>query len=189
MARHYSRGETDRAPRRVFDACFAAGQLALAEYAPQEALGFLELADTTAAAAGIDRDSRFHAALGLAYLRAGRFAEARDRLGLALTTEPERNRRAMLHALMGEIHNGCFELDEALAAVRRGLAELGRPLPTNPVLLVISTIGLFVGGVLVKRLRLGFGAATGARRERYQLEASLNASSRHAGRLRPAVCC
>ena len=64
VARHYSRGEIDRTPRRVFDACFAAGQLALAEYAPQEALGFLELADTTAAGAGIDRDSRFNAALG-----------------------------------------------------------------------------------------------------------------------------
>ena len=47
---------------------------------------------------------------------------------------------------MGEIHNGRYEVDEALAAVRRGLAELGRPLPTNPVLLVISTIGLFVAG-------------------------------------------
>ena len=53
---------------------------------------------------------------------------------------------------MGEIHNGRFEADQAVAAVRRGLAELGRPLPTNPILLVISTIGLFVGGLLVKRL-------------------------------------
>ena len=175
VARHYSRGEPDRAPQRVFDACFAAGQLALAEYAPQEALGFLELAEAAAAAAGIDRDSRFLAALGLAYLRAGRFAEARDRLGLALITEPERNRRAIVHALMGEIHNGRYEADEAIAAVRRGLAELGRRLPTNPVLLVISTIGLFVGGLLVKALGLGFGTATGARRDRYQLEASLNA--------------
>ena len=71
VARHYSRGETDRAPQRVFDACFAAGQLALAEYAPQEALGFLELADTTAAGAGIDRDSRFQRCVG-AGLPAGR---------------------------------------------------------------------------------------------------------------------
>src|SRR5204863_1353874 len=67
----------------------------------------------------------------------------------------------------------CYELDDALAAVRRGLAELGRPLPTNPILLVVSTIGLLVGGLLVKWLRLGFGTATGEQRERYQVEAWL----------------
>ena len=92
----------------------------------------------------------------------------------------------MLHALMGEIHNSRYELDEAVAAVRRGLAELGRPLPTNPVLLVITTIGLFVAGLLVKWLRLGFGTATGEQRERYQLEASLNGVPPWR-RLRPAV--
>ncbi|HEU4421253.1 MAG TPA: diguanylate cyclase [Pilimelia sp.] len=173
VAQHYSRGEVDRTPDPVFRACCAAGQLALAEYAPQEALGFLELADAAAARAGIDPDSRFHTALGLAYLRSGRFAEARDRLGQALTTEPERNQRAMLHGLIGEAHLSCYELDEALAAARRGLAELGRPLPTKPLLLVICTIGLFVGGLLVKWLRLGFGTATGEQRERYQLEAWL----------------
>jgi diguanylate cyclase (GGDEF)-like protein len=173
VARHYSRGEVDRTPERVFHACLAAGELALAEYAPQEALGFLQAADAAATTAGIDPDSRFHAALGLAYLRAGRFADARHRLGQALTTEPERNRRAMLHGLIGEAHLSCYELDYALAAARRGLAELGRPLPTNPILLVICTIGLFVGGLLVKWLRLGFGTATDEQRERYRLEAWL----------------
>jgi hypothetical protein len=173
MARHYSRGEVDRTPERVFDACFAARQLALSEYGPQEAVGFLESAEA-AAPAGIDPDSRFHAALGLAYLRAGRFTEARDRLGRALDTELERNRQALLHGLIGEAHYSSYEIGATVAAVRRGLVELGRPLPTNPVLLVLSTMGLFVGGLLVKWLRIGFGAATGERRERYQLECWLN---------------
>jgi len=174
VARHYSRGEVDRTPERVFHACLAAGQLALAEYAPQEALGFLQAADTAATTAGIDPDSRFHAALGLAYLRAGRFADARDRLRQALGMEPERHRRALLHGLIGEAHHSSWEAGEALAAARLGLAELGRPLPTNPVLLVISTIGLFIFGLLGKWLRLGFGTATREQRERYQLEAWLN---------------
>ncbi len=68
VARHYSRGEVDRTPERVFRACFAAGELALAEYAPQEALDFLDVADTAATKAGIDPDSRFHTAFGLACL-------------------------------------------------------------------------------------------------------------------------
>src|SRR5262249_13335270 len=139
VARHYSSGETERTPERVFRACCAAGQLALAEYAPQEALGFLELADAAAARAGVVPDSGFHTALGQAYLRAGRFIDARQRLDQALATEPDRNRRALLHGLIGQAQLSCYELDDALAAVRRGLAELGRPLPTNPILLVVST--------------------------------------------------
>src|SRR5262249_38643369 len=121
VARHYRLGEVDRCPERVFHACFAAGKLALAEYASQEALDFLESADAAAGCAGIESDSRFHAALGTAYLRAGRFAEARQRLGQALTTEPERNRRALLHGLTAEAHSSAYKVDEALAAVRQGL--------------------------------------------------------------------
>ena len=174
VARHYRLGDVDRTPERVFDACLAAGQLALAEYAPQEAMGFLQAASAAATSAGIDPDGRLYAALGVAYLRIGRFAEARDRLQQALTTEPDRHRRAVLHGLIGEAHHGCYEFGEAIAAVRRGLAELGRPLPTNPVRLVISSIGLFVGGLLVGSLRLGSGLATGEQRERYRLESWLD---------------
>jgi eukaryotic-like serine/threonine-protein kinase len=180
VARHYSRGGIDRTPERVFHACCAAGQLALAEYSPQEALGFLELAAAAAARAGIDPDSRFHTTLGLAYLRAGRFGEASRRLGQALTIEPERYRRALLHGLIGEAHGSCYELDAAVAAVHRALSELGRPLPTSPVLLVLSTLGRFAGGLLMKGLRLGFGTVTGEQRERYQLECWLNGVASHA---------
>ena len=176
VARHYLRGEVERAPRRVFKACFAAGQLALAEYAPQEALGFLEGADAAAAGAGIDPGSRLHAALGTAYLQENRLNEAEQRLGQALSTEPDRHRRVQLHLLIGDAHhNHSYENDDALAAVRRGLAELGRGLPANPFLLVVSTLGLLLGGVLVHRLRWGFGTASGEQRERYQLESRLNA--------------
>src|SRR2546430_2418456 len=100
VARHYRLGDVDRTPERVFDACLAAGQLALAEYAPQEAMGFLQAASAAATSAGIDPDGRLYAALGVAYLRIGRFAEARDRLQQALTTEPDRHPRAVLHGLI-----------------------------------------------------------------------------------------
>ena len=52
----------------------------------------------------------------------------------------------MLHALMGETHNSTYELDQALAAVRPGTGRAGRPLPTNPLLLVITTIALLLLG-------------------------------------------
>ena len=170
VARHYLRGERGRAPQRVFDACFAAGSLALAQYAPQEALGFLEDAKKAAARAGIDPDSRFHAAMGEAYLRAGRFTESLQELNQALSTESDRNRRAVLHGQIASAYDGIYDVDAALAAVRRGLAEVRRPLPRNPVLLACSTMWFFVAGLLVHGLRLGFGTANGERRERYRLQ-------------------
>ena len=174
VARHYLRGERGRAPRRLFDACFAAGQLALAQYAPQEALGFLEQANNAAARAGIDPESSFHAALGEAYLLAGRFAESLRALKQALSTESDRNRRAMLHCQIANAYDSRYEADEALAAVRRGLAEVGHPLPRNPLMLVLSTMFLFVAGIIVCRIPRRFGDATGERRERYRLQCWLN---------------
>ncbi len=173
VARHYSRGEVVRTPERVFKSCSAAGALALSENAPQEALEFLELADAAAVSADIDEDSRFSAAFGLACLRTGRFAEASDRLRLALTSEPDPHRRATLHALTSEIHLTRLEADEMIGEARQGLAELGRWLPSNPVLLLIATVWFFARGLLVQWLRVGRGTATGAERERYELEVAL----------------
>ena len=80
----------------------------------------------------------------------------------------------MLHELIAEIHTACVEYEVAIAACRCGLSELGRRLPTNPVLLVFSSISLFARGLLMKWLGLGFGTATGELRERYQRECLLN---------------
>ena len=183
VARHYLSGETGRAPQRVFDACFAAGRLALAQYAPQEALGFLEAAANAAGRAGIEPDSAFHAALGEANLRVGRFVESLQQLNHALTTESDPIRRAELHGQIADAHDSCYEMDEALAAVRRGLAEVGRPLPSNPVLLVLSTMWLFVAGSLVRLTGWGFGTATGEQSERYRLQCWLNALAADAAAL------
>jgi diguanylate cyclase (GGDEF)-like protein len=168
IARHYVLGETDRTPQGLFDACVAAGQLALAQQAPQEALEFLEAAGDSAARAAIDPGGSFHAALGQTYLRVGRFLDANEQLQLALATESRPNTRALLLGQIAEAHSARTETGEALAAARHGLAELGRPLPTNPLILMLSTLWLFVAAVLVHRL--GFHTATGERRERYRLE-------------------
>jgi diguanylate cyclase (GGDEF)-like protein len=173
VARHYLRGQTDRTPDRAFAACLAAGELALAEYAPQEALQYLLAGNAVGVIAGIDAGSRFHTTLGLAYLRAGRFDEAMGTLSRALNVESDANRRGMLHELIAEIHQTRTEPADAVEVCLRGLAELSQRLPTNRILLVLSSIALFARGLFTTWSRLGFGNATGEYRETCRLMTSL----------------
>ena len=66
-------------------------------------------------------------------------------------------------------------MEHPAASGRRvsGLGELGRALPTNPVLLVLTSIGRFLAGMFVAATRLGFGTARGEQAARYELEARL----------------
>ena len=181
---HYQRGEMERAPQRVFAACFEAGRMALAQYAPSEGLGYLETALTAAAQAGIEADSTFHAVLGEVYLRTGHLTESFGPLNRALTTDSDRHHRAKLYGQIAEAHDGRYQFDDALAAARLGLAELGRPLPKSRILLGLSTAWLCVVGLMVKWLRIGFGTAAGDQRERYRLQCWLNSVAADAAALR-----
>ena len=62
-------------------------------------------------------------------------------------------------------------------------------MPRNRFLLVVSTLWLFLLGVLVGVTRIGYGTANGARRERYRLLTSLYdaAALANARQLRPTL--
>ncbi|MGC9665842.1 diguanylate cyclase [Planosporangium sp. 12N6] len=171
MARHYARGEPDRAPERVFRASVAAGHLALADHAPAEALDFLDVAAVVAAGAGIATDSAFHRALGVGCARTGRFVEALVHLERALHAEPDRLRRADIIAQIAWVHAGAWDPGRAWETVCRGLAELGRPLPRSGFARFVTTLMSFLAGLAIGLTRIGFGTASGEQRERYRLEA------------------
>jgi diguanylate cyclase (GGDEF)-like protein len=173
IARHYALGETGRRPQRVYLSGFAAGRLALAEHAPAEARDFLEVAARSAGVAGVTPQPGFFLALGTSCARSGRFAEALRRLDQALRGEPDRLRRAEILAQEALVHNSAWGPDRAFDAVRRGLAELGAPLPRNRLGLTVTTLVSVVLGLVVGGTRLGFGAARGRARERYRMQAIL----------------
>ncbi len=173
VARHYARGETARRPHRVYFTGFAAGRLALAEHAPAEARDFLEVAARAAPAAGITPPPDFFLALGTSCARSGRFAQAHQHLDQALRGEPDRLGRAEILAQAALVHNSAWNPDQAFDAVRRGLAELGSPLPRGRLALAVTTIWSVLLGLVVGRTKLGFGTARGRGRERYRLEAVL----------------
>jgi diguanylate cyclase (GGDEF)-like protein len=173
IARHYALGETERRPHRVYLSGFAAGRLALAEHAPAEAREFLQVAASAATAAGVTPQPDFLLALGTSCARSGRFAEALRHLDGALNGEPDRLRRAEILAQMALVHNSAWNPDKAFEAVRRGLVEVGAPLPNSKFALVLSTVWAMVLGLIVGRTRLGFGSARGRVRYRFRLQAVL----------------
>jgi diguanylate cyclase (GGDEF)-like protein len=173
IARHYALGETARRPDRVYASGFAAGKLALAEHAPVEAHGFLEVAARSAESAGATPPPEFFLALGTSCARSGRFAEAQQHLRRALRGEQDPLRRAEILAQAAMVHNSSWNPDQAFDAVCTGLAELGAPMPQGSVLLALTTIGSLLLGLVIGRTKIGFGNAQGRTRERYRLEAVL----------------
>jgi diguanylate cyclase (GGDEF)-like protein len=173
VAGQYLLGETDRDPRAVLRACHAAGTLALSQHAAQQAVEFLEAAAKVAEVAGLTLDPEFLRTLGVAYLEVGWLDAARSRLAAAIAAEPDRMRRAALHKCIADVYLADWGINEAIAATGQGMAELGRQLPGNPLVLLASSLSWFVAGLVVGKVPRLFGTATGEQRERFRLEALL----------------
>ncbi len=169
LARHCAAGTPGRDPQRTFRAGYEAGRRALAEHDPQAAVGYLE----QAAATGIAGDSAFGYALGAAYLAAARFADARAALQAALDGSADRLQRVRILHLLARVHDSTWDSAAQLAAVERGLAELGRPLPANGLLRLLGGLASLLVALVVGVTRVGYGTATGERRERYRLAAAM----------------
>jgi diguanylate cyclase (GGDEF)-like protein len=174
LARHCLHGHLDRDPAKVVAACLAAGALALADNAPAEAVALLEPAHRLAA----DRlpaavASRTGEQLGTAYHLVGHLTQAIDTLHAALPAADGPVARARILLGIGRVHADLWNVDAGLETMHRGLAELGRRLPGNPLRLLASTLARFAAGLVVERTRIGFGTATGESADRLRLEAEL----------------
>jgi tetratricopeptide (TPR) repeat protein len=172
-ARHYALGETSRAPEKVYESGLAAGKLALAEHAPAEARDFLLTAAAAATHARLTPGPELDLAIGLCNARTGRFAEALDHLERALGAEQDPLLRAAVLIEIAHVHAGAWDPAKAFQAVRRGLSELDRPLPTNGLRLAAGTVASLSAGLLIGFTKLGFGSAAGRKHERYRLQARL----------------
>ncbi|PRY18717.1 diguanylate cyclase [Pseudosporangium ferrugineum] len=173
LARHCVLGDPGRDPARVLRTCRAAGARALAEHAPDTALTYLEYARDAAGTGGLDLGSGFKQLLGTAYHQNGRFDEALATLTEALDGTTDRIERAHIHLLLARVHESGWNGAAQLHAVDAGLAELGRTLPANPVLRVLSSLWMFLAGCFTRVTRLGYGTAKGDHRDLLRLETTL----------------
>ena len=73
---------------------------------------------------------------------------------------------------MAWVHLSAWDPGRAFDAVRRGLAELDRPLPRSRFVLLVSTLFSFLVGLGIGATKLGFGSASAERRARYELQAT-----------------
>nr|WP_240948391.1 diguanylate cyclase [Planosporangium mesophilum] len=173
LAHHRAMGDPDHNPAGTFSACRAAGELALADHAPESAVFFLEHAAAAAARAAIPTDFTFGRILGVAYHRATRLDDAVDTLRRTLPLTRRRMERARTLYLIAGVHESAWNSAEQIKAGEQALAALGRPLPNNRFLLVVSTLWLFAVGCLVGVTRIGYGTVDPRKRELYTLLTAL----------------
>ena len=173
LARHCALGDPGYEPARMLRAGQAAGARALAEHAPDTALTFLEYAAEAAEKGDLTVNSEFHQLIGIAYHQNGRFAASVAALTEALAETTDGNERARIYMHLARVHESNWSGAAQVHAVEQGLAELGRPLPRNPVLSVLSSVWLLIIGCLIRFTRLGYGTAKGAYRDRLRLQTTL----------------
>ncbi len=176
LAQQYAIGDPDHNPAGMFEACYRAGHLALAEDMAPEAAEYLRLAAEAAERAGIAADGQFYQTLGLAAARLGHNDEARSRFADALSRESDPFLRAEILGQIAQTYQAEYASEECVAAVQEGLAEIGLRLPRNPLLLAVTTIVLMVAGLLVGLSPAGrvFGTAAGETLRRYRLQLRLH---------------
>jgi diguanylate cyclase (GGDEF)-like protein len=187
LAHHRASGSPDHDPAGMFHACHAAGRLAMADHAPESALHFLEHATAAAVRAGIVTDSTYGRLLGTAYHQAARLDDAIDALQRTVSTATEPVERAQSLHLMARVYESAWNTADQVKASEQALAELGRSLPRNRLLLLVSTLWLFALGCVVGVTGIGFGAVGPRKRELYTLLTSLYESigTAHVRELQP----
>ncbi|GIF41632.1 protein kinase domain-containing protein [Actinoplanes xinjiangensis] len=168
IARHHLDGHPARNPDQVVRACHAAGELALADNAPAQAMTLLEPAYRLAPGS-----STVGELLGSAYYRVGRLSDAVRVLTAALPGASGPVARARILLQLSRVHQDTWDTGAGLAAVHRALTELGRRLPRGRARLVAGTLLRFFAGLAIERTGVGFGTATGENATRCRLEAQL----------------
>lgn len=173
LVEHCLAGEPGHDPARLVRAARAAGQRALAEYAPQTALNYLETARDVAAEYGLPLDAGFDRLLGVAYHRGGRFGEALDALHRALERTVGRYPRAYVYRLIAEVQESAGLGQELYDTAVEGLAALGRPLPSGRVRRLAKTMAIGAAGLAVRATGLGRGTAKDHTRDVLQTQSAL----------------
>jgi diguanylate cyclase (GGDEF)-like protein len=173
LARHLMQGHPAGDRARTSAACWAAGQLALAEHGASEAVEFLETAIAYADRPSDAEHSAMHEALGLAYHRAGHLAQALETLTLALGTAPTGLDRARILEQQAKQHLAYWDTHTAVDAITRAMAELGRPLPRNPVWRALTAAAMYVTAIVIERTGIGFGTKDPVKQAWYRQRANL----------------
>jgi diguanylate cyclase (GGDEF)-like protein len=173
IARHYALGEVEAEPVKAFQANYRAARLALSAQADEEALAFFSAADSIADEYSLPVGSVFHADFGNALVRAHDATGAFKRYETALELQPDGPQAANVHEALARLYFTQGDDESCLAHTRSGLGAIGKALPSNTFVLLLTSMASFAAAVLVGVTRIGFGRAPMASRERLRLQCRL----------------
>ncbi len=169
VARHYRLGQLSATPARMVALGRRAGTAALDLHAAREALDFLSAAYDVAESQGVEVDAAFEQELGTAYLRSGQSEVAGRHYERSIERTDDPWVRATARAQLGRIDFLEGRYDQADGRVRLALREVGRPVPRNGFLAVLTSVLRAVTSTVLMRLRLRRPVSTDDVEERRRL--------------------
>ena len=176
VAHHLAHG-AQADPRRTALANLRAGLRALAVFADDEALGFLDVVGRMQRDHGQPPDPRHDAALGEAHLRIGEVELAIHDFRRALDQAIDPLERAELRERLTKAHVVAWDMTEACRELDLAYRELGEPSPGVGLWSILRCIALWIASVVIATTGLGFGTIRGDARARMKVIAELCDSS------------
>ena len=167
-ARHYEAGDRSD-PARMVAACTAAGLAALADYASEDGYGALHQAHAVAEQHGLEIEPRLQSALADVCSTTGRLAEAELHIDAALAICTAPIDQALLHWRQARVRLYDLENERALVDIGRAFAAVGEALPRARPGDFIVTLWTWLVAWTIRGTGIGYGRATGERRERDRL--------------------
>jgi class 3 adenylate cyclase/tRNA A-37 threonylcarbamoyl transferase component Bud32/tetratricopeptide (TPR) repeat protein len=168
LAQHYIRGHVEQHRARLFEATTAAGQCALKDHAPGEAIVYFKHALEAAAAINIVVSADAREDIAEAFFRAGNIAEAIVHLRTAIDEQAPgslRRIRTWIHYV--RVLTGGWRMDLIDDAFQSAFRELGVISPARLSLgNVLSTLGAWAMWLTASRLGLRLGGVSGEKKER-----------------------
>ena len=168
LAQHYIHGNAERHRARLFEAAIAAGQYALKDHAPGEAIVYFTHALEAAAAVNIVVSTAAREDIAEAFFRAGNIAEAITHLRIAIDEQALgslRRIRTWIHYI--HVLTGGWRMDLIDDAFKSAFRELGVISPARLSLgNVLSTLCAWTMWLTASLLGLGLGGVSGEKRER-----------------------
>jgi len=172
-ARHYEAGDRSD-PARMVAACTAAGLAALADYSSEDAYGALHQAHAVAEQHGLEIEPRLQSALADVCSTTGRLAEAELHIDAALAVRTAPLDQALLHWRQARVRLYDLENERALVDIARAFAAVGGALPRAQLGDFLVTLWTWMIASIMRITGIGYGRATGERRERDRLLGQLH---------------
>ncbi|MCA9662836.1 MAG: GAF domain-containing protein, partial [Myxococcales bacterium] len=173
LARHTLAGYRGIDHERVYRACMAAGEAAIASFADTEALAFLSAAVEAGRTGRIQLSGDLLERLGGVCLRLGRLNDALQNFGAALEGHRDRIARARVWSAIADAHLQANDYQAAHGALLTAFETLQLPYPKASPIEIVRTLWMLFVAMFLFSIGRGEGRAKDSERDRLLLACDL----------------